>query len=89
MNMDLSKELHKYATQLSELSLRAKKINYLNKLPRLPKKPTEATMMGFKKRLSNWVNALNHLEEERMKNTLLSEPDLLSKYLSKSPLYNN
>lgn len=52
--------------QLSELTSRAKRINYKNVIPRLPKNPTESTLAGFKKRLSNWIKQLETLEQEKL-----------------------
>jgi hypothetical protein len=75
-------ELQTIANQLYELNLRAKKINYKNKIPKLPKNPTESTMSGFRKRLSNWTNLLSHCEAERMRGTISSDPNLLRNYLN-------
>lgn len=36
----------------------AKETNYKNKLPRLPKSKTG--MVGYKKRVNNWLRGLNH-----------------------------
>ena len=80
--MNFQETLQNSADQLYELTLRAKKINYKNKPPRLPKKPTESTMMGFRKRLSNWTDRLRYLEEERMRGTISSETDVLRKHFS-------
>lgn len=78
--MSFQTEFQDTSAQLYELVLRAKKINYKNKPPHLPKRPTESTMMGFRKRLSNWTNCLLRLEEERMRGTISSETDLLRNY---------
>ncbi len=77
--MELTSQ-QRLANQLYELNLRAKKINYKNKIPTLPKKPTNSTMMGFYKRLSNWTNVLSHIESERMVGTISSEPNVLRSF---------
>lgn len=76
MNLEL------LTSELYELNLRAKKINYKNRIPQLPKNPTESTIQGFKKRLSNWVAILKHIESERMQGTIKSDSNLLRKYLN-------
>lgn len=73
-------DLKKTSELLHELALRANKINYKNKIPSLPINPTESTMRGFRKRLSNWTNTLTHIESERMRGTIKSDPNLLKSY---------
>lgn len=71
--------------ELSDLNSRARKIDFKSKLPTLPKKPTQATMLGFFKRLANWKNVLTHLERERLlqRETITYDSNLLNNYLTK------
>lgn len=52
--------------ELSDLSSRARKIEYKNVIPSLPERPTDSTMSGFYKRFNNWKKGLFHLEGERI-----------------------
>lgn len=82
--MNFQESLQHAANQLHELTLRAKKINYKNIPPSLPKRPSEITMVGFRKRFSNWKNGLKTLEEERTRGTVISanQTTLLKNYLN-------
>lgn len=60
--------------QLYDLQIRAKKIDYKNKIPKLPNTSSPASMMGFKKRLANWTAILKHLETERLREIVSHEP---------------
>lgn len=80
--MTFQESLQQSAEQLYELTLRAKKINYKNIPPRLPKNPTEATMVGFRKRFSNWRDRLKYLEVERTLGTITNDTNLLKSYLN-------
>ncbi len=51
--------------QLSELRSRAVKVEYKNIIPSYPKKPTQATLVGFNKRLSNWTRLLEDVEKQK------------------------
>lgn len=70
-------------SQLTELTSRAKRINYKNTIPRLPKNPTESTLAGFKLRLSNWIKQLEVLEKERLTENVIQTGDVLTSYLSR------
>ena len=53
LNFSLEEQISSLTLQLSDLKSRARVVNYKNALPKLPKVPNSATLIGFKKRLSN------------------------------------
>lgn len=69
-NIDLStEEKRKWHSLLSDLKIRARRVNYKNEIPHLPKKPTSSTMSGFRGRLGNWLKVLENLEKEKLLHT--------------------
>jgi hypothetical protein len=75
-------ELQEFKRALAQLSLRANRIGYKNKQPKLPGKINPQSMRGFNKRLANWTNILNHIENERATLQVKEDPQLLRNYLS-------
>lgn len=78
--VSLNELVNSYRKELGNLAFRANKINYLNKLPRLPKNPTESTLLGYKKRLSNWIKVLVQLEKERKQISIKESKNLLNQH---------
>jgi len=64
MKYSISEDLKK---EINELKVRAREIGYKNAFPKFPKeqysqKAFDNLMMGFEKRLTNWKNGLEQLE---------------------------
>lgn len=61
-------QILKLGHELSELKLRARNVGYKNNIPKLPSLKNReighqnSVMSGFYKRLSNWTNGLNVME---------------------------
>ncbi len=49
-----------------DLVQRAIKVGYKDRLPKMPKSPNSSTMIGYRKRTSNWMHKLMHFERERI-----------------------
>ena len=45
---------------------RARKIGMTDRLPNPPKQPEKHLLVGYEKRMSNWIRKLEHLERERL-----------------------
>ena len=83
LNFSLEEQISSLTLQLSDLKSRARVVNYKNALPKLPKVPNPATLIGFKKRLSNWKKGLLSLESERLHQSIKNDPNLLQNYVTR------
>lgn len=45
-----------------ELLYRAKTIEFVDRIPQMPKNWCESGIMGYRKRMSNWENKMEHME---------------------------
>lgn len=83
LNLTPEEQISLLTLQLSDLKSRARVVNYKNAIPKLPKVPTNATLAGFKKRLSNWKKGLLSLESERLHQPIKNDPNVLHNYVTR------
>jgi len=83
LNFSLEEQISSLTLQLSDLKSRARVVNYKNALPKLPRVPNSATLIGFKKRLSNCKKGLLSLESERLHQSIKNDPNLLQNYVTR------